>query len=108
MNTCNYTVNGEGYYSQTGAAVGGAVLNLVWETIMCYIWSALTIIFLLIWAFSKSTVVLVMAIIFGLLAAWAFYIIRQDISIIANAETATKTAPDSRPCKDASTGKIYN
>ena len=108
INTCNYTINGEGYYSQTGGEVASAVLGVVFEGFMLYIWSALTILFLLIWAFSQSTTVLIMAIIFALLAGWDFYTMKQDLAIIANAEQSSKTAPNSRPCKDATTGVVYN
>jgi len=91
--TCNYTINGESYYSSAGDQAVGAIGNVVGGFFGMVINSILLFILIIIYLFTRSSIVLffLMCSLFGLL-----YSIYQIYSTPSKYKTINDAPP--RPC----------
>jgi hypothetical protein len=105
---CNYKVQDENtYYNSLQAELDNTIGSMLWYLICGIFWSFFTVLFLIIFAISQSSVILVFAFLFSALAIWYFYLL-STLSKNTITEESISSATLERPCKNLDTNIVYN
>jgi len=105
---CNYRIQGESettYYNSVQAENNSNWGTIFWNLIKGIFWSFFTLLFLVIFAITKSYVILGFAGLFAIFAIWDFYVMSTTSTI---SDESLRNAPLVRPCRDPQTNKVYN